>query len=218
MSLISRRSFLKCVGLSSLAVVSAVAFGGCSPDDVPNVPDVTPGSGSSGNTSGIYRPFLSPALTLAQKQDESYHSTTFSDYEFSFFSAYTITGLSDLPADKVLVRLTFQIRNNSSGNIKLETSSDGSYKFIPNSDGSDNASCAVAKAGNEVLPTKIYSNNMSLTSDPTLKPSDIGSSQLYVLAPVGWSTIDVTYTPSFTSCKPIQMRVTPADCTQNPGT
>lgn len=213
MSLISRRGFLKCIGLSSLAVASAVAFGGCSPDDVPNVPGVTPG-----NTSGIYRPFLSPALTLAQKGDESYYLTKFSDYEFVFYSAYTITGLSDLPADKVLVRLTFQIRNNSSSNIKLETTSGDPYKFVPNSDGSDNASCAVAKSGNEVLPTKIYSNNMSSTSDPTLKPGDTGSSQLYVLAPAGWSTIDVTYTPSFTSCKPIQMRVTPADCIQNPGT
>lgn len=218
MSLISRRGFLKCVGLSSLAVASAVAFGGCSPDDVPNVPGVTPGSGSSGNTSGIYRPVTSPALTLAQKSDESYHSTAFSDYTFSFFSAYTITGPSDLPANKVLVRLTFSIQNNSSSDIKLETSSGDPYKFVPNSDGSDNAHCAVAKAGNEVLPTKIYSNNTSSASDPTLKPSDIGSSQLYVLAPAGWSTIDVTYTPSFTSCKPIQMRVTPADCIQNPGT
>ena len=205
----SRRDFMKCAGVTVLAVASGSLLTGCGGSDagvhygVDKPVDIAAGAGKSGKATVTLKGYKDGWFTnldaLASKLTGTYANTKW-------------------------ITVSLKIENNTDGDILLGNTTEDKLKAV----------IASIMTGNFQPLTKLHNENFAITCtggavyfgavgysvtedgnidaySETLAKGDSGFVKLYCVVPNNWGKMDILYTPPFNPGKKYTFTLTQAD-------
>ena len=199
---ISRRAFLKCVGVSAAAVGAAGMLSGCKTRGNSTVVEVKVGdSVKNWNNLGVQ---LSSVFHLTQdpaRPGYEYLGVRVTVLNRSKTETYTI-GAQGVDA----INAAYPVPPLENVDANFQAMAAATTDFVATCDGQGAAVSA---------NISLYNSNSQTFSDSTnLPPQGTGYLQLMLMVPKGWQQLSVTYMPTFAADKTMTFVMTAADVTR----
>ena len=192
---ISRRAFLKCVGVSAAAVGAAGMLSGCKTRGNSTVVEVKVGdSVKNWNNLGVQ---LSSVFHLTRDPDQP-------GYEYL---GVRITAVNRSKKDTFVIGAQGIDAINAAYPVPPLTNVDANFQAMAAATPDFTASCD----GQSVLCSLYNPNSQSFSDAESLPPQGSGYVVLMLMVPTGWQQIQVTYLPTFVQDKTLTFILNAAD-------
>lgn len=196
---ISRRAFLKCVGVSAAAVGAAGMLSGCKTRGNSTVVEVKVGdSVKNWNNLGVQ---LSSVFHLTRDPDQP-------GYEYL---GVRITAVNRSKKDTFVIGAQGIDAINAAYPVPPLTNVDANFQAMAAATPDFTASCDGQGAAISATVSLYNSNSQSFSDSESLPPQGTGYIVLMLMVPKDWKELQVTYTPSFVSDKSLTFVMKAAD-------
>ena len=199
---ISRRSFLKCAGVSAAAVGAAGMLGGCKSNGDDTVVEVKVGDKvSNWNNLGVQLTSLFQLTSSPAQAGYEYIGVLVTMVNRSKDTTFNI-GAQNLAE----INAAYPVPPLENVDANFHALAAASTDFSASCDG-QSVECGAY--------ISLYNKNSQSFSDSTnLPPQGSGYLQLMLMVPTGWTQVEVTYMPTFAPEKTLTFIMTSADVTK----